>query len=128
MTVHALFRGQALCGFQAGVVPGRWPAGHVWVGVEPGQEVNLTENLAKHFCAECLPLVCSSAVLTIHVLHHGNPICGFEREAGTWPAGHTGVEVSDWSKNPNCKTCISVLNRTHTPKTRYDHIADDDVV
>ena len=31
--VHILHEGRPLCGFMPGVHPGKWPAGHLWVGV-----------------------------------------------------------------------------------------------
>lgn len=32
-TVHYLHHGRALCGFSPGVLPGQWPAGHMWTYV-----------------------------------------------------------------------------------------------
>lgn len=126
--IHALFVGRALCGF-SNEVPGKWPEGHVWVGVRPGEAVDITEDMRRDFCPACLLLVCSPKVLTIHLLNDGIPICGFERPPGAWQEGHDGVEVTDWSMTPNCPICLSILNRTHKPKTVYDHIrenADED--
>lgn len=85
----------------------------------------MSEDMRSSFCPRCLPLVCGPDVLTIHVLQHGLPICGFERSPGSWPEGHTGVEISDWSMNPNCQACVSVLNGTHKPKTYWDRLREN---
>jgi hypothetical protein len=77
---------------------------------------------------EVVPALISSA-LTIHVTHHGLPICGFERPPGNWPTGHMGVETSDFSTTPNCRPCLLVFKRTpKEEKTIWDYILKDDVV
>jgi hypothetical protein len=47
-TVHLLMYGAPLCGFMPGCVPGIWPPGHCWVGIDDD------ENAQEINCAGCI--------------------------------------------------------------------------
>lgn len=61
-TVHILCHGTALCSFQSERVPGEWPLGHKWVGLD---------GLSDASCESCLR---SALEAMTYVLEH-NPNC-----------------------------------------------------
>jgi hypothetical protein len=46
--------------------------------------------------------------LTVHILHHGLPLCGFhDGIPAEWPDGHQWVGLgSAWLKDANCEGCL----------------------
>lgn len=58
-TVHALHGGRALCGLSG--PPGKWPAGHVWIGLvpygcHPGFSKEEAERGGGRVCPTCFLL------------------------------------------------------------------------
>lgn len=43
---------------------------------------------------------------TLHVLHYGQPICGFTTDTpDKWPEGHRWIGIEDWNQLSNCPGC-----------------------
>lgn len=50
-TCHILYGGHPLCGFSPGVLPGQWPAGHVWCSTLQVEEARAGEGI--EVCPPC---------------------------------------------------------------------------
>lgn len=61
-TVHILCNGTALCSFQSDRVPGKWPPGNKWVGID---------DVSDASCESCLRRALENKT---YVLEH-NPNC-----------------------------------------------------
>lgn len=122
--IHAVFHGRPLCGFTS--VPVKdWSSDQIGLTVQQGQTIHIDPEQVKRFCPTCLHLVCGPEVLTIHVLDPNThePVCGFQR-GNFWRKGHTGVSVTDQSKNPNCPSCLTKLKGPN--KTAWDWVMADE--
>lgn len=57
--------------------------------------------------------------MTIHILFHGLPICGFSREVpANWPEGHKWISIDDRElhQHLNCEGCKQALASSPPPK------------